>query len=458
MSPADEVAPTVVVDVEVDGARVDVRVQEGRIAAVGPGLGRGGAVVVDGGGGALVPGLHDHHLHLLAMAAARRSVDLGGVADAAGLDAALRAADGAAIADGWVRAVGLDARHGPLDRDRLDALAPGRPVRVQHRSGAAWVVSTAGLDRLGIASADGWLHRVDDALAARWAGPDDEPDLGPVGARLARRGVTGVTDATPFGDPGGFALLAAARAGGVLPQHVTVTGGPALAADRPPAGLARGPVKVVVADDALPSPDDLVAAFRAARRAGRAVAVHCVTRVGLALALAAWDEVGTVDGDRVEHGSVVPVEVVATLAERGLRVVTQPGFVAARGDTYLDEVDPDDVPHLYRCRTLRAGGVRVAGSTDAPFGPDDPWVAVAAAVDRRAPSGRPVGPDEAVAPTTALDLFLSPLADPGGPPRRVAVGAPADLVLLDAPLATVLASPSAAHVARTWIAGRPTFG
>jgi predicted amidohydrolase YtcJ len=436
---------------------VDVRLEGGRIAAVGPDLERLGTRVVDAGGAALVPGLHDHHLHLLAMAAADRSVDVGGAAGPAGFDAALRSAAAAPGTHRWLRVVGYHEGHGPLDRHRLDRLVGDRPVRVQHRSGAAWVLGTAALDALGVPHGDGWLHRADDRLAGRW--PDDgPPDLAAVARRLAARGVTGVTDATPFADGGGPALLAAARAGGDLPQRVAVTGGPERADAPAPDGLELGPVKVVVADHDPPSPDALAAAFRRARAAGRAVAVHCVTRVGLVLALAAWAEVGAVPGDRIEHGSVVPVELIAPIAELGLRVVTQPAFCWARGDRYLDDVEPDDVPHLYRCRSLLAAGIPVAGSTDAPFGPEDPWRAVAAAAERRTATGRPIGLAEAIAPRRALDAFLAPLDDPGGAPRRIVPGAPADLCLLDGPFEAVLADPATAVVRATWIAGRVVHG
>ena len=61
--------------VEVDGRRLDVRIDGGRVTALGSGLPTAGAEVVDGAGGALLPGLHDHHLHLLASAAALGSLD-----------------------------------------------------------------------------------------------------------------------------------------------------------------------------------------------------------------------------------------------------------------------------------------------------------------------------------------------------------------------------------------------
>lgn len=448
--------PLLITRAEVRGHVVDVRIEGGRVAAVGADLARLGATTVDAGGGALLPGLHDHHLHLLAMAAARRSLDAALLADPRALDDAIRARHRELPADRWLRVVGIDDRHGRLDRARLDALAPERRVRAQHRSGAAWALSSPALAAVGETSEDGWLHRHDAELGRRWA--DDAPDLAPVGHQLARHGVTGVTDATPFDDPTALLVLSQARAAGALAQRVVAMGGPALATASPPAGVDLGPVKVLVADDALPSIEQLATWFRAAHDAGRAVAVHCVTRVGLVLALAAWAEGGARVGDRIEHGSVIPVELIATIADLGLAVVTQPAFLRARGDAYLAEVEPDDVPHLYRCGSLVAAGIAVALSTDAPFGPANPWLALATAVDRRTATGASIGPGEALAPIAALDRLLSAPLDPGGPPRRIEVGAPADLCLLGRPLAAVLDDPPSAPVRATWIDGRVVHG
>ena len=173
----------------------------------------GADVVIDAGGGALLPGLHDHHVHLLAMAAARASVDVGppAVTSPAAFDDALRAAPG----DGWVRGVGYhESIAGPLDRRRLDALVPDRPARVQHRSGQLWVLNSAALDLVGLDVADGRLYRMDDVLRARIEGPP--PDVAAAAAELAGFGITGVTDLTPASDPDELALLAdAAPAAGV---------------------------------------------------------------------------------------------------------------------------------------------------------------------------------------------------------------------------------------------------
>ncbi len=466
---------------EVEGARVDVFVEGDRITAVGPSGAvspgkRGADVEIQCDGGALLPGLHDHHVHLLSMEAALASLDVSHELDRRICDAHAATPPGVAL-----RAVHYDeVTGGPLDRVRLDALAPGRPVRVQHRSGALWILSSAALAEVGLLDGHqvagpeepaaavegvetddaglptGRLFRLDDWLGSRL--PNDRTiDLAAVGRRLGSFGVTGVTDCTPTPTTAYYDTLADAVRTGALPLTVAVTGAPALADVHPPPPLRQGPVKIVVADHHLPSFDELVMWFTSAHGSGRPVAVHCVSRAALLLALAVWQEVGSVAGDRIEHASVTPPDVIGAMAQLSLTVVTQPAFIAARGDAYLRDVDPTDRPDLYRCSSFLEGGVAVGGSTDAPFGPDDPWLAIRAASERLAPSGARVGADRGLEAAAALRLFLGPLEAPGGPTRRVRAGAPADLCLLDVPLERALRAPSSRHVALTMAAGERTF-
>ena len=97
---------------------------------------------------------------------------------------------------------------------------------------------------------------------------------------------------------------------------------------------------------------------------------------------------------------------------------------------------------------------RSAAATDAPYGPADPWRAMAAAVDRRTAAGVVLGSDERIAARRALDLFLGPPDAPAGPPRRIEVGAAADLCVLDRPLADALEDLAAVRVTATLVAGR----
>jgi predicted amidohydrolase YtcJ len=450
-------------DVVGHARRVDVRIDAGRVVEIGERLTLArGEQRVSARGDALLPGLHDHHLHLYAMAAADASIRVGPreVGDERGLRAALTAAT-----PGWVRAVGYhESVAGDLDRDRLDALVADRPVRVQHRSGALWMLNSAAIRATGLEDvADpaverdrtgrvtGRLWRWDAALRDRLP-PEPAPDLGRVSRRLGAYGITGVTDATPDLDAATLSALGAAAATGTLSQRLVLLGAP-LGAAAPP-GVEVGPYKLLLPDHDLPSWSELVERIGAAHAVGRPVAVHCVTREALLLTVAALDVDGR-PGDRIEHAGVVPPETRADLARLGVRVVTQPGFLADRGDAYLRDVEPEDRELLYPYASLCAAGVPVAPSSDAPYGPENPWEVIAAARDRLAPGGQVVTRDERVIAAQALDGYLSPADAPGGPPRRVVVGATADLVLLDRPLAVALADPAATGVRLTLSAGRP---
>jgi predicted amidohydrolase YtcJ len=447
---------------EVDGVTLDVRIADGRVVAMGDLAASAGDRVLDAAGGALLPGLHDHHIHLLALAASLRSIRLGppDVHDPRQLAAALSDAAARLAPGQWLRGVGYhESVAGPLDRWALDALVGDRLVRVQDRSGALWTLSSAavtatgldvtkldGIERTHDGEVTGRVWRLDEWLRARI--PSEPLDLSAVGRGLAARGVTGVTDATPTTDAESLRLLA----GHDLPQRIVVTGPASLSTDVVPE-LERGPVKVLSADHAPPDLDELLAAVRAARAAGRAVAIHCVSAVAAVVAVAAIEQVGPVPGDRIEHGAVVPLDLAHRIAQLGITVVTNPGFVAERGDRYAVEVDAADRPDLWRCRSLLGAGVRVGAGTDAPFGAADPWAAMAAAVDRRTVDGQVLGPHESLAPRRALQLFLAPLDRPGAPARAVEVGTPADLCLLATPLAHALADLRAVAVATTIIAG-----
>ncbi len=220
------------------------------------------------------------------------------------------------------------------------------------------------------------------------------------------------------------------------------------------AGVTVGAVKILLDDADLPTLDDLTPRVAAAHAAGRQVAVHCVTAVQLVLALSA----GLAPGDRIEHGSVIDDGVLGLVAEAGVVVVTQPGLIATRGDRYWREVDDRDRAGLYRLGSLRRAGIPVAIGTDAPYGPADPWVHVAAALDRRTAEGRVIGADEAVSLDTALGLFQRDPLAPGRPGPGLGVGAPGDLCVLDTDWTTLGADAAAVAVHATWIGGRPVHG
>ncbi|WP_338180003.1 amidohydrolase family protein [Jatrophihabitans sp.] len=441
-------------DAEVDGVVGDVLLGDGVIVELGASRARAGTVI-DCAGAAVIPGLHDHHCHLLAMAAALDSVHCGppAVRDAAGMQRALAAGS---TRGGWLRGIGYDESvAGVLDRHVLDRLAPNTPTRVQHRSGALWVLNSAAIDALDLAGVGvegigrdaaghptGELWRLDGWLRDR-LGDDWVPDLAAVSRTLAGYGITGVTDATPELDGDAVRRLT----GGAVQQRLCLLG-----ASGAVEGASLGPFKIVVADHALPSWDALAAQIRAVRP--RPVALHSVTRVSLVLILAVLGEVGSVRGDRIEHAAVAPPELVGQLRELGLTVVTQPSLVAARGADYLDRTDAEDLEHLWPWRRLDEAGVPVGCSSDAPYGDADPWASIASAVNRRAADGRTVNGGERVSATRALSAYLTRPLDPGGRPRQIVPGEPADLAVLDRPLRRVIDDPASVRVRATLIGGR----
>jgi predicted amidohydrolase YtcJ len=154
---------------------------------------------------------------------------------------------------------------------------------------------------------------------------------------------------------------------------------------------------------------------------------------------------------------VAPPEAVEAMAKAGLAVVTQPSLLARRGDDYLDRVEGDDVPFLWRYRSFLAAGLPVGGSSDAPYGDLNPWASIAAATSRTTPSGRVAGPGERVPASQALAGYLSDPRSPGGPVREITVGSTADLVLLRDPLAKALTDPRHDRVRLTMIGGTVVY-
>jgi predicted amidohydrolase YtcJ len=262
-----------------------------------------------------------------------------------------------------------------------------------------------------------------------------DTNLATISSRLLGYGVTGVTDATPGLGADDIVTLTEEHRHGGLHQGVH--------------WLAPG--KRILHDDSLDL-DELTDWIARRHHNNGAVALHCVTASQLVVTLAALRAAGTRPGDRIEHAAVVPADTIAELADIGVLVVTQPNFVAERGDQYLADVDPDDQPALWRLASLLRAGVRVALSTDLPFGGADPWAAMRAAVHRTAATGAVLNADECVSATTALTMFTGHPERPDVP-RAIEPGQPGDLCVLSAPPAEVLDTLAADLVTATVIAG-----
>jgi predicted amidohydrolase YtcJ len=433
---------------------IDVRCSDGEnggvITQLGKALSRAGEdCIIDGQEGALLAGLHDHHLHLLAYAALCNSVQCGPplVFSRAELRDELRSAcTGGALSD-WLRGVNYhESVAGELNSATLDELVSNRPLKIQHRSGKMWMVNSLAAKLLSLqeyvgmpgveldlaGKPSGRLFRLDAWMRDQVASDDHivMPSLFMVSQQLASYGVTGVTDASPDNSLFAMRHFEACAESGELLQKVRVLGDDDLP-ESVHKKVERGERKILLDENNLPNWDDFYTIVNRAHDTGRGVAVHCVTPVELVLTLSVLQAAGVHPQDRIEHASLVPEDVMPLLSQTGVRVVTQPGFIYGRGDQYLQDVPAQQWCDLYRGGQLLANDIALAGSSDAPYGDADPWAAMRAAVDRKTRGTQVIGAAEALTPEQALALFSSAADDPGGVSRAISVGAIADFCLLD---------------------------
>lgn len=443
-----------------DGAAVDFSVTRGRI--VSSDTAPPDTIEIDGRGGTVLPGLHDHHIHLLATAAQRASLDLSRCTSANEVAVAMRAA----VSEGSIRAVDYDERAvGLLDRNILDSWVAETPVRVLDRTGALWVLNSAALRLLGEAElppgaecdaggrSNGRFWREDAWLGARLG--KTEPPLDCLGHELAMYGITGVTDTGWRNGPAEARTLGAAHLRGDLPQTLTLMGSEGMTTG---AGYSRGSLKLMIDERDPPAIELLAKRIEGAREAGRGVAAHCVTATELALYLAALDATGGARaGDRIEHGGTISAEAIDAIAASPLTVVTNPAFIHDRGDRYRAEIPEREHDELYRARSLCAAGIPLAAGSDSPYASADPWLAMRTARDRCTRAGERLGPGERLSAERALALYLGRAGEPGGQVRTLKVGQPADFVICLGCPREVLAELTAERVALTVIGGAIAF-
>jgi len=203
-----------------DGRVVAAGTREDVVAAGGP-----GARLVDARNRAVIPGLHDFHIHLVGLARARRDISLDGAADAREVAARVREAAASARPDAWLTGRGWsEAQLAGVPLGVLEAATSGRPAFfMSHDGHSAWASSAArALAGLNGGTADPAGGRVERDEHGEPSGILRESAVGivaPVVARLqgealreplaetlrelAGFGLTGATDAGDYTDENG---------------------------------------------------------------------------------------------------------------------------------------------------------------------------------------------------------------------------------------------------------------
>jgi predicted amidohydrolase YtcJ len=407
------------------------------------------AHVIDARGSAVIPGIHDFHMHLVGLARARRSVPLADVASYAELVTRVRDAAASLPADAWVFGRGWPEER--LDQGALHLLEGAlgaRPAMLTSHDGHSLWASAEARRRAHLSSAspdpDGGRIERDlhgepngvlreratgavDGIAKQLGGPALADALREQVAELAAMGVTGATDAGDYTARHGFGRfvalgdsfsnLATAELAGRLRLTVDLPGDAIAAAAA--LGLRSGSAldatrrvgwAKVYADGALGSrtaalfepyscaggdrgimrvsPEQLDVLLRDGRAAGIGLAIHAIGDRAVAEVLDAYQRAGA-----------RPPEMPPERIEHAqlTRPEDRPRFAALDVTASMQPLHcPSDRPavescwagrteHAYAWRSLADAGARLAFGSDAPIEPPDPWRGMFAAVHRRYP-------------------------------------------------------------------------
>jgi hypothetical protein len=470
-----------------------------------------GAEVVPLEGRVVIPGLIDTHLHLESLTRLRLSLDLTGVRDLDDLLARVREW-ASTHPEGTVYGRGLDVERSlrgrwPTRVD-LDRAVRDRPVVLRHVSGHAAIGNGAALSAASVESrspaedhgrvgrdVDGRPNGIlyEDAMdwwAPLLSAPSSEDEMVRTLECLASLGLTTVTSMAVSG--GELTVLRSLAADGRLPVRVRayvplLRLGELRRADLAPVGPS-GRFTVVgskgFTDGAfgtrtawlsepyadapegsglsVESDETLSSALEASASLGLAPALHAIgDRAVVRAARLLAPYVGRPGAPaRIEHVGLTPPAVLSLLDQVRPALVVQPGFLWS--DFWLPgRLGADRTRWAYVFRTLIDRGHLIAGSSDAPVDPVDPWRGLRAAVERRDAWGRSANPDprEALTLEEAVQLYTRNAGAVLGEPTLGSLepGARADFVVLASKRLGEALRSGARAVQETWVSGDRVF-
>ena len=420
--------------------------------------------IFDAGGKLVIPGLTDAHMHLLSYARTKEWIDLKGAKSIDEIKRLVKSKAADKRPGEWILGRGwdqdkLDEKRMPTRWD-LDEVAPNNPVLLVRVCGHVAVVNSRALKVMGLTDEspdppDGVLGREGGRLNGRLyegavelayssiPGPSLEKAASLIREVLREVASYGLVElhsmsATNFEVEAYrkayspelprvyfYAESFDVKGGEVIGLKTFMDGsfGARTARLREPYSDAPSTRGLL-----LLSAEKLEALISKASERGWQVAVHAIGDEAVEKVL----EVSNHRPLRVEHASLTPPDLVEKLAELDVPVSVQPHFIAS--DTWIVDRLGERARWVYAYKTLLRRGVRIAGSSDAPVEPIDPWTGVYAAVDRGRSLSLPIwsaSPGEALSVSEALNLYLYGPVLRGGVPRELSPGATADFAVLN---------------------------
>jgi predicted amidohydrolase YtcJ len=453
-------------NLRLDGAAVDIRIENGLIVELGDLAGQGH----DFGGRTVIPGLWDNHVHFSQWAMQSQRLDLSAATSAREVAEIV----GAAATGPTFVAVGFrDGLWPDLPTVALlDETTGDVPVvLISGDLHCVWANSAA-LALYGYVTDDllreepafevtRAVGRVDNATLDGWART--------AGAAAAKRGVVGFADLEMSWNldtwqrrmTAGFDSQRVEFA--IYTQHLDRAIELGLSTGQKVGRLLSVGRYKVLTDGSLNtrtaycvdpfpgtenyglleiSPQTLQARMRQAWREGIEATVHAIGDAALTVALDAFEAVGA--RGWVEHAQLVADSDLRRFAELGVTASVQPEHAMDDRDV-ADRYWAGRTHRVIPLRSLRDAGARIAFGSDAPVAPLDPWVTMAAAVSRSRDGREPWHPEQSVTVAEALAASTR---------STVAVGQPADLVIIGSELTAQNLRSMPVHA--TLLAGRFT--
>jgi predicted amidohydrolase YtcJ len=164
---------------------------------------------------------------------------------------------------------------------------------------------------------------------------------------------------------------------------------------------------------------------------------------------------------RIEHVTVCRPDLLRRIKQLELAVVVQPAFLYYAGDAFIENLGEVRAKWIIPIKSLLKEGIVVAGSSDRPVAPGNPWMAIWAAVNRSTKSGKSIAPEENITIEEALKLYTINGAHSNFKEHRlgtISIGKLADLIVVEEnPLEMSPQDLMNVRVSRTFIDGREIY-
>lgn len=395
-------------------------IEDGRILEIGSSelceKYRGMARFLDAEGCVLIPGIVDSHMHLLSYALSLDRLDLRGVRSIEELKEAIRSRARASKRGEWIVGHGWDQenlreRAYPRAED-LDEASGENPVLLTRVCGHLGVLNSRAMKELGV-SKD--LLSEDELYEAvrKIALPKNVRELVLKALRrLSSYGITAVESMDA--SPDELRILSELDAENLLTVRVGLYLSEGLSSEYESEMLSVKGNKIyadgsfgartaALREDYDDQPGnrgkllknwrEISALAKALADRGKLLAVHAIGDRALDEVLKAIE--GGAENIRIEHASLIPPDLMERLCGiKPVMIAIQPHFTVT--DWWLPSRLGSRVKHAYKFKEMLERNLNIAGSSDSPVEPANPWISIEAAVTGGALGVAPMSLDQAL--------------------------------------------------------------